>query len=294
MKQNRTSRNFWIGLTTVVALFLFYFGFNFLKGRNIFDDTEEYYVRLSDTGGLSRSAPVIINGYSVGKVKDLKFDFNHMESSAASISLDHELKLPKGTVSYVEMNPLGGAVLVLEVGKSGEYYAPGDTIESRVKPGLIQELEEVIAPKIARSLNSLDSLIATVNAVVADPNITATLSEFSASAANIRNTSAQLNSYMAGKVPSILNNIDSATYAVNHIAKSVPTAELEQAILDFKGVVANLQKVSTRLNGVDSSIGLLLNDPVLYRQLQATVSSADSLLTDIKKNPKRYLKISVF
>lgn len=158
----------------------------------------------------------------------------------------------------------------------------------------MQEIEEVIAPGIARSLHSLDSLIATVNTVVADPNITTTLTEFSASAKNIRNTSAQLNAYMAGKVPSILNNIDSASFAVNHIASSVPTQELEQAILEFKAVVSNLQKVSSQLNGSDSSLGLMLNDPQLYRQLQATVSSADSLLTDIKKNPKRYLKISVF
>lgn len=294
MKQNKISRNFWIGLSTVIALFLFYFGFNFLKGRNVFDTTEDYYVRLTNTGGLSRSATVTINGYTVGRVKDLQFDYDNMDSSVAALSLERTLKIPKGTTSFVQTNPFGGASLVLDVVKSNEFYAPGDTIPSKVKPGLMQEIEEVIAPGIARSLHSLDSLIATVNTVVADPNITTTLTEFSASAKNIRNTSAQLNAYMAGKVPSILNNIDSASFAVNHIASSVPTQELEQAILEFKAVVSNLQKVSSQLNGSDSSLGLMLNDPQLYRQLQATVSSADSLLTDIKKNPKRYLKISVF
>ena len=294
MNQNKISRNFWIGLTTVIALFLFYFGFNFLKGKNIFDKTEDYYVRLADTGGLSRSAAVVINGYTVGKVNDLKFDYDKMESSVASLSLDRTLRLPKGTTSFVQTNPFGGAVLILEVGESSEYFAPGDTIPSRVKPGLMAEIEEVIAPKIAESLSSLDSLIATVNAVVADPNIKTTLQEFTASATNIRNTSAQLNRYMAGKVPSILDNIDSTSVAVHHIASSVPTAELEQAILEFKSVVANLQKVSGQLNGKDNSLGLLLNDQQLYEQLQSTVSSADSLLTDIKKNPKRYLNISVF
>ena len=294
MNQNKISRNFWIGLATVIALFLFYFGFNFLKGRNIFDQSDEYFVRLADTGGLSRSAAVIINGYTVGKVKELKFDYERMDYSVASLSLDETLKLPKGSSSFVQTNPFGGAVLVINVGNSSDYFAPGDTIPSEVKPGLMQEIEEVIAPKIAKSLSSLDSLIATVNAVVADPNITTTLSEFSASAANIRATSAQLNAYMAGKVPAILDNVDSATMAVNHIASSVPTAELEQAILEFKAVVENLRKVSGQLNGNDNSLGLLLNDQELYEQLQSTVSSADSLLTDIKKNPKRYLKISVF
>ena len=294
MKQNKISRNFWIGLATVIALFLFYFGFNFLKGRNIFDSSELYYVRLADTGGLSRSAAVNLNGYTVGKVKDLKFDYENMDSSVASLALEKDLRVPKGSIMYVQSNPLGGAVLILQVSDSKESYAPGDTIESVVKPGLMQSIEEEIAPRIATTLKSLDSLIASVNAVVEDPNITLTLREFSASAANIRQTSAGLNALMASKVPNILQNVDSATLNVNRIASSVPAEELEQAVLEFKSVVANLQKVSAQLNAKDNSLGLLLNDPELYRQLQTTVSSADSLLTDIKANPKRYLNISVF
>ena len=294
MKQSKISRNFWIGLATAIALFLFYFGFNFLKGRNVFDSTREYYVRLADTGGLSRSAPVVINGYTVGKVKDLLFDYGRMESSLASLSLDKELKVPKGTVAFVQTNPFGGASLILEVAKSSDYLAPGDTIPSRLNSGLLETIEKEIAPKISETLGSLDSLIAQVNAVVADPNLKATLSEFSASAANIRQTSARLNRLMASKVPSILDNVDSATLTVKNIAASVPAGELEQTIRDFKSVVDNLRKVSEDLGGTDGSLGLLLNDPDLYRRLQAAVASADSLLADIKQNPKRYLNISVF
>lgn len=297
MKDKKISRNFWIGLTTVIALFLFYFGFNFLKGRNVFESTEEYFVPLSDTGGLSRSSSVLINGYTVGKVKDLKFDYENMYSSVAILAVSRDLNLPLGTTAYVKTNPFGGAAMILEVPEvnTGDYYfTPGDTIPSRIRPDLMKEIEEEIAPQVSRSLASLDSLIATVKSVVSDPNITSTISEISLSAANIRNTSAQLNAYMSKKMPTILNNIDSTSIAVKQISNSVPADELESAVLEFKAVVANLRKVSDQVNGKDSSVGLLLNDPELYRQLQSTVSSADSLITDIKNHPKRYLKISIF
>lgn len=296
MKQNisDSSKAFKIGGITIITVVLFYFGINFLKGKNVFDRSKTYYIVLNDTHGLGRTSSVTLNGYRVGHVSDIRFDYDSMSKSVASIALDRDLKLPKGSTASVYANPFGGAQLRLTVGSDDGTIQPGDTIRSIDAAGLLDKFENEIVPSITKMTASMDTLLANLNAVVTDPNIPEAISEINASARNIRQTSYRLNTLMQQKLPSIIDNIDETTVSLREASGAVQASDIEAAVNDFKLVVANLQKAASQLEGTDGTLGLLLNDPVMYQQLQRTIASADSLIVDIKENPKRYLKISIF
>lgn len=296
MKQNisDSSKAFKIGGITIITVVLFYFGVNFLKGKNVFDRSKTYYIVLNETHGLGRTSSVTLNGYRVGNVSDIRFDYDSMSKSVATIALDRDLKLPKGSTASVYANPFGGAQLRLTVGSDDGTIQPGDTIRSIDAAGLLDKFENEIVPSITKMTASMDTLLANLNAVVTDPNIPEAISEINTSARNIRQTSYRLNTLMQQKMPSIIDNIDETTVSLREVSGAVQASDIEAAVNDFKLVVANLQKAALQLEGTDGTLGLLLNDPVMYQQLQRTIASADSLIVDIKENPKRYLKISIF
>ena len=296
MKQNisDSAKAFKIGIITIITVVLFYFGVNFLKGKNVFDRSKTYYIVLNETHGLGRTSSVTLNGYRVGNVSDIRFDYNSMSKSVATIALERDLELPKGSTAEVYANPFGGAQVKLTVGTEEGTIQPGDTIRSVDTADLLDKVENEIVPSITKMVASMDTLLANLNAVVTDPNIPEAISEINASARNIRQTSYRLNTLMQQKLPSIMDNIDETSVSLREASGAVQASDIEAAVNDFKLVVANLQKAASQLEGTDGTLGLLLNDPVMYQQLQRTIASADSLIVDIKANPKRYLKISIF
>lgn len=296
MKQNisDSAKAFKIGIITIITVVLFYFGVNFLKGKNVFDRSKTYYIVLNETHGLGRTSSVTLNGYRVGNVSDIRFDYNSMSKSVATIALERDLALPKGSTAEVYANPFGGAQVKLTVGTGEGTIQPGDTIRSVDNADLLDKVENEIVPSITKMVASMDTLLANLNAVVTDPNIPEAISEINASARNIRQTSYRLNTLMQQKLPSIMDNIDETSVSLREASGAVQASDIEAAVNDFKLVVANLQKAASQLEGTDGTLGLLLNDPVMYQQLQRTIASADSLIVDIKENPKRYLKISIF
>lgn len=293
-KNNTRSRAFRIGIITVITAVLFFFGINYLKGKNVFDRTETYYVILDDTQGLGRSSIVTLNGYRVGNVSDIRFDYGSMSRSIAVLALDRELKLPRGSAAAVHANPFGGAQLRMTLGTESGTIQPGDTIRVINTVSLMDKLEDEIVPSLTQMIASMDTLLANIDKVVSDPNIPSAISEINSSARNIRQTSQRLNALMQNKLPQIVDNIDQTTLSLRNASGAVQASDIETAINDFKAVVERLQAAAGQLEGKDGTLGLLLNDPNMYRQLQRTIESADSLIVDIKQNPKRYLNISIF
>ncbi len=293
-KNSNSSQVFKIGLVTIITAGLFFFGINYLKGKNIFSRSHTYYVTLNDTNGLGRSSSVTLNGYRVGHVSDIQFDYSGMSKSIATLSLDRNLKLPIDTSAEVYVNPFGGAQLKLKVGNSQSMLQSGDTIQSLNTIGLLSRLESEIVPNISVMIANMDTLISKLNTIVSDPTIPETLTEINTSAQNIRQASHQLNNLMRHKLPTIVDNIDATTQSLHNVAGAIQASDIEGTIQDFKLVVTNLQKATAELDQTNGTLGRLLNDSTMYFQLQRTIESADSLMTDIKKNPKRYVKISIF
>ena len=284
-----------IGIATITTLLMFYFGFNFLKGINIFDRNKTYYATFSNLQGVDRSTSVYLNGYRVGNVRSIKFDYNHFDGNVVQLSLDAELQIPLNTVAVIRDNPLaGGSIhLITPEGATG-FVASGDTLVGQSTVDFLAKLSDALLPNLNSALLSIDTLSSSVNGLVNSTELRQIMAQLDASTKAISTTTRRLDGLMAGKVPSILNSVEASAQSVQNVTGKVEAANVEQTLADFSRVVAELKAVSSQINSKEGSLGLLINDQQLYHKLDSAVVSADSLLQDIKANPKRYVRFSLF
>lgn len=284
-----------IGIATITTLLMFYFGFNFLKGINIFDRNKTYYATFSNLQGVDRSTSVYLNGYRVGNVRSIKFDYNHFDGNVVQLSLDAELQIPLNTVAVIRDNPLaGGSIhLITPEGATG-FVASGDTLVGQSTVDFLAKLSDELLPNLNSAILSIDTLSSSVNGLVNSTELRQIMAQLNASTKAISITTRRLDGLMAGKVPSILNSVEASAQSVQNVTGKVEAANVEQTLADFSRVVAELKAVSSQINSKEGSLGLLINDQQLYHKLDSAVVSADSLLQDIKANPKRYVRFSLF
>ncbi|WP_297719221.1 MlaD family protein [uncultured Porphyromonas sp.] len=284
-----------IGIATITTLLMFYFGFNFLKGINIFDRNKTYYATFSNLQGVDRSTSVYLNGYRVGNVRSIKFDYNHFDGNVVQLSLDAELQIPLNTVAVIRDNPLaGGSIhLITPEGATG-FVASGDTLVGQSTVDFLAKLSDELLPNLNSAILSIDTLSSSVNGLVNSTELRQIMAQLDASTKAISTTTRRLDGLMAGKVPSILNSVEASAQSVQNVTGKVEAANVEQTLADVSRVVAELKAVSSQINSKEGSLGLLINDQQLYHKLDSAVVSADSLLQDIKANPKRYVRFSLF
>lgn len=284
-----------IGIATITTLLMFYFGFNFLKGINIFDRNKTYYATFSNLQGVDRSTSVYLNGYRVGNVRSIKFDYNHFDGNVVQLSLDAELQIPLNTVAVIRDNPLaGGSIHLITPEGATSFVASGDTLVGQSTVDFLAKLSDELLPNLNSALLSIDTLSSSVNGLVNSTELRQIMAQLDASTKAISTTTRRLDGLMAGKVPSILNSVEASAQSVQNVTGKVEAANVEQTLADFSRVVAELKAVSSQINSKEGSLGLLINDQQLYHKLDSAVVSADSLLQDIKANPKRYVRFSLF
>lgn len=284
-----------IGIATITTLLMFYFGFNFLKGINIFDRNKTYYATFSNLQGVDRSTSVYLNGYRVGNVRSIKFDYNHFDGNVVQLSLDAELQIPLNTVAVIRDNPLaGGSIHLITPEEVTSFVASGDTLVGQSTVDFLAKLSDELLPNLNSAILSIDTLSSSVNGLVNSTELRQIMAQLDASTKAISTTTRRLDGLMAGKVPSILNSVEASAQSVQNVTGKVEAANVEQTLADFSRVVAELKTVSSQINSKEGSLGLLINDQQLYHKLDSAVVSADSLLQDIKANPKRYVRFSLF
>lgn len=296
--KKNSSRAFKIGLATLISLFLLFFGINFLKGSKIFEKTAKYYIVFPNSGGLNTSSAVVINGYKVGKVTKLDFDYKVLGDIIVEITVNDDLALPRGTTGVVTRSLMGGSSVRLDIPhtRTQGLHTFGDTIAVATSSAsnLFDTVEKDIAPSVMQVTQQLDTLLAGLNKIVNAPQIPLTIEAINGSAQSLRSTTARLNALMHHKVPMIVDNLETSSASISDVSRKINQVEFEAVLTDFTRVVADLKQFSGRLNEKDNSLGLLLNDPILYDQLTRASKSADSLLIDIRSNPKRYVHFSIF
>ncbi|WP_298632335.1 MlaD family protein [uncultured Porphyromonas sp.] len=292
---NHKQKTTLIGITTITTLLMFYFGFNFLKGINIFDRNKSYYATFTNLQGVDRSTSVYLNGYRVGNVRSIKFDYNHFDGNVVQLSLDAELQIPLNTVAVIRDNPLaGGSIHLITPEETTGFVASGDTLIGQSTVDFLAKLSDELLPNLNSAILSIDTLSSSVNGLVNSAELRQIMTQLDASTKAISSTTRRLDGLMAGKVPSILNSVEASAQSVKNVTGKVEAANVEQTLADFSRVVAELKSVSSQINSKEGSLGLLINDQQLYHKLDSAVVSADSLLQDIKANPKRYVRFSLF
>ena len=298
MKRKYFTREVKVGIMAIVAIFVLYFGLNFLKGIDIFSPKGNYYATYENIGGLVPSSPVYVKGYKVGQVEEVKYDFSKQKSFVIKISVSKDIQLPKGTiVELYDDGLMGGKAIQLvyaPITASETMYASGDTLESHMGIGLMGQLTGDLMPKIESISTQADSLIRSVRILVENKDLNKSLASIERTTSDLAVSSNQLKKMMNNDVPHILSDVNVLTTDFKQITGNLKKIDYAATFASIDHTIANLNLVSDKLNSSEGTIGLLLNNKDLYINLSNTASSADKLMIDLQKNPKRYVHFSLF
>ena len=291
------SKEIQIALVAIVGVVVLYFGLQFLKGLTVFSTDSNYYVKFKDISGLSASSPVYANGYRVGVVEDIVYDFDGEGDIVAVVGLNKEMRMPKGTTADIVSDLLGNIKLELKLGdRVAGTLAPGDTIIGGQEQGAMAKAAEII-PQVQSLLPKLDSILVSVNALLADPAIANSLHNIDQITGSLTNTSRELNRLSASlnqQMPQMLENADRMLANANNLTRNLNEMNLAATMQKVDNTLRNVEQMTAKLNSNDGTLGLLMRDPELYNNLNATMMHADSLMIDLKRHPKRYVHFSVF
>lgn len=288
-----------IGLSAVVALVILFVGIDFLKGVNVFKASNYYYVTYTDVQGLAVSAPVTINGYKVGQVREISYQYDNPGHVKVEIALDRELKIPKGTRAVLSSDLLGTASIALELADSKDFYDVGAELQGFVPKGMMDNVANNLMPSVQAIFPKVDTLLTGINALVADPAIASSVKRLDAITSNLEVATRQLNAIMATLPPithdvkSITGNVSVASANLTQLTGKMNSLPIDSLMNELQKTAANLHELTRQLNNPNSTLGLLMNDPALYNNINKTVRSLDSLFIDIKANPKRYISIKL-
>ena len=291
------SKEIQIALVAIVGVIVLYFGLQFLKGLTVFTTDSNYYVKFKDISGLSASSPVYANGYRVGVVEDIIYDFEESGDIVAVMGINNEMRMPKGTTANIVSDLLGNIKLELKLGdKAAGILAPGDTISGDQEHGAMAKAAEMI-PQVQLLLPKLDSILVSINALLADPSIANSLHNIDQITSSLTSTSHELNRLTVSlnrQMPQMLENADGVLANTNNLTKNLSELDLAATMQKVDHTLRNVEQMTAKLNSNEGTLGLLMRDPELYNNLNATMMHADSLMIDLKSHPKRYVHFSVF
>lgn len=284
-----------IGLVSIISLILLYFGINYLKGINLFKPVNHYEVAFTNVKGVTISSPVYVEGFKVGLVREIRYDYESKDKIIVDISLEEEMKINKGSYISIVNSFLGGAELHIHLNKYvSEYYKPGDTIEGRMTEDMMQSVQEDLLPSVEAMLPKIDSILCGLEKIVNHPALTQSLEHVEKSTANLEVSTRQLNQLLSSDVPVIVTNLKTITANFSDVSGELKTLDLQSTVESINATLANLKVTTEKFNSKDNTLGLLLNDRALYDNLNSTSDNASKLLLDLRENPKRYVHFSVF
>lgn len=296
-----------IGLSVIVALVILFFGIDYLKGINIFKPANFYYAYYDNVSGLEVAAPVTIDGYKVGQVREINFSYDKPGKVEVLLALNNKLRLPKDSKAVIESTLLSGAFIKIERGQSAQMLEMGATLPSGVTPDLMASVSNEILPSVGAIIPKIDSLLINLNAITSDPAIYQSLSRFDGITYNLLGASRGLNKTLtadipliAGNVNHVVFNLDSMTRNLGNLSwqlKTLPIHTTMENVNRATGNAAemteNLRALSEQLRNPNSTLGLLTSDPELYNRILKVSADVDSLILDIQRNPKRYISIKL-
>ena len=283
-----------IGIAGIAALCILIYGINYLKGIDLFKPSSYFYVKFQNINGLAKSSPVFADGFRVGIVRDLHYDYEHPENVLVEIEVDPSLRIPKGSSAELVSDMLGGIKMSLLLANNPrERCMPGDTITGSLNDGLMGKAAAMI-PQVEQMLPKLDSILASLNTLLSNPALPATLHNVEVLTANMAVATGHLETLMGEDIPQLTEKLNTVGDNLAQISGDLKQIDYVAAMQRVDSTLANVKTITDRLNSKDNTVGLLLNDPGLYNNLNATTANAASLLEDLRLHPKRYVHFSLF
>lgn len=293
-------KEFIIGLTIIIAIAVLIVGIDYLKGINLFRPANFYTANYDNVAGLEVSAPVTIDGFKVGQVREINFNYEKPGKIEVLMALNKKLRIPDDSYAMIESTLLGGTSINIHLGKSSSLIEMGEEVPTRTQTDLMSTLSQDVMPVINNILPKVDSLLANLNTLVADPALKNSISRFDGITDDLLATSGGLRRTVNRDVPLIMgnagritNNLDTITKNLGLLSYQLKQLPLSTTVDNVNTVTDNLIKFSEMLNDKNSTLGKLTNDPELYERINRVAADVDSLIVDIKKNPKRYISIKL-
>ncbi len=286
-----------IALTAIVGIVVLFYGLQFLKGLNVFSSNIVYYVAFDDVSGLSPSSPVYANGYRVGVVKTLNYDYNPQGKIVAELDLNKNMRVPRGSHAELASDLLGNIKINLVLSDDPiNMLGRGDTIPGEMEMGMMTKVTKML-PAIERMMPKLDSIMASLNTLLADPALRNTLHNVEGMTSNLNATSAELRTLSASlnkEMPDMMQKTNNVLDNTQQLTGNLAAIDVEGMTAKVNQTLANVEQLTKKLNSNEGTLGLLMRDPTLYQNLTSTMASADSLLIDLREHPKRYVHFSLF
>ncbi len=299
-----------VGILALVSLALLIVGFNFLKGKDVFQKQFLVHAVFKELGMLEKSNEVKINGLAVGSVYAKKELDKDVSAIVVTLNITREINIPKNSVAYIASELVGSSFIVIERGDSKEMIQPGDTLRTRIQSGLLGDVKAQLNPTVAKVQDVLDELqtsLETINATLSP----STRSDLQASINNLQKASTGLATMMDpnnGTISRSLANVEEITKNIRdnngRIKSTLANAEaateklakldLQTTLDSMNAALATVRLTLQQLSSPDGSLGALISNKDLYNKLNDAVLSAEILMDDLRTHPKRYVNISVF
>lgn len=286
-----------IALVAIVGILVMYFGINFLKGMNLFSTNNAYYMTFDDIQGLGASTPIYADGYKVGTVDGLEYDYKENGPIKVKVDINKDLRIPQGSKAEIVKELMGNLqVNLLLANNPRERVEPGGIIPGAVNGGMMDKAASLV-PVVEKMLPKLDSILTSVNALLADPALAASLHNVETITSNLTVSTRELNTLMAGlnkQVPGMIGKANGVLDNTNRLTANLASLDVQGTLNKVNQTLESAHQFTEKLNSNQGSLGLLMNDTKLYDNLTSTMGHADSLVIDLKAHPKRYVHFSVF
>lgn len=286
-----------IALVAIAGIVVLFFGLNFLKGMSIFSNDNVYYVKFKDISGLSSSNPIYADGYQIGVVEGIDYDLHHARDIVVKMQVENGLRIPRGSSAEIVSDLMGNVKLNLLMANEPRHrLEPGDTLCGVVNGGALAKVAAMV-PEVQKMVPKLDSILSSVNRLLADPAIAASLHNIQHVTDDLTTSTRELNQLLSSvnrQVPGLMQKANGVLDHTNQLTANLAQVDVQTTMAQVNKTLANVQEFTDQLNHNSGSLGLLMRDPALYNNMASTMKNADSLLVDVRRHPKRYVHFSLF
>lgn len=289
------SRNAYIGLAFIISLVMLYFGINFLKGVNVFQQQHRYYTSLNDVTGLLISSPIHLQGFQIGLVNSIKMENTSPVEFVVGLNFSKNIQIPIDSYIVYEVDVFGSSSVNLVMGTSHQLMQPGDTLRGSRNQGVMGGISEII-PTTDAVLVNVDTFLTTMNELFSNPAWEKALTGITNTLDQLHQSSNYLNRIMSVIETDLVvfsSNISQISSNLKNISEGLEELELQNTLQHLDEMIGNLNSLTTNLNSQDSSLGRLMHDSSLHDSLMVTLNSATQLLDNIRQYPDRYLSVRV-
>ena len=294
-----------IGILVILGTLMSVFSYNYLKGINLFEKTRTFKVVYTKVDGLSPSNPVTLNGYKIGKVQRINFNSNDTKELIVDIVIENDVKFSKTSKAELyETGLIGGkAIAIIPDYDNNAVAESGDYLIGSVKPGLT-DLVNQIMPQIQLQLEAVMKkagvVLSNINTLFDEEtkeSLKSSIDEFASLTNSLSETSGNINDFIKDNSPNLtttIDNLNATSLKMKDMSNSMSEVDLNLILTNLDSTISNLNNITNKLNQGEGTIGKLIYDDGLFKNLDNATKNLEELIEDIKLNPKRYVHFSIF